>query len=271
VSETAKEEAMKIMICGKGGSGKSTVTALLARALTKCGKKVLVVDADESNLCLHRLLGARLPEVLMDAMGGRKGVKEQLKPTLPGNDTDSLLKESMTLDDLPHACLAEAEGGVKLLVVGKIVEYGEGCACLIGSISKAILTRLRESADEVILIDAEAGLEHFGRRVDAGCDLVLSVVDPSYESVTMADRIRQLADGAGVQAYVILNKVDAAVREVMVGRLDPERLLAAIPRDDQLFMQSLHGQALTAEIAEIDKVCRFIENYRKPVSLALSM
>ncbi len=262
---------MKIMICGKGGSGKSTITALLARALNRRGKRVLVVDADESNLCLHRLLGARLPEVLMDAMGGRKGVKEQLKPILPGNDVDSLLKDSMTLDDLPSACVAETDDGVKLLVVGKIVEYGEGCACMIGSISKAILARLRESAGEVILIDAEAGLEHFGRRVDAGCDLVLSVVDPSYESVTIADRVRQLADGAGVQAYFILNKVDDAVREAMVESLDPERLLAAIPRNDQLFMQSLHGQALTAEVAEIDAVCRFIENYRKPVSLALSM
>lgn len=262
---------MKIMICGKGGSGKSTVTALLARALNRRGKRVLVVDADESNLCLHRLLGARLPEVLMDAMGGRKGVKEQLKPTLPGKDAEVLLKDSMTLDDLPPACLAEAEGGVKLLVVGKIVEYGEGCACMIGSISKAILARLRESGDEVILIDAEAGLEHFGRRVDASCDLILSVVDPSYESVTMADRICQLADGAGVQAFFILNKVDAAVREAMVGRLAPDRLLAAIPRNDQLFMESLRGEALTAEVAEVEVVCRFIESYRKPVTLALSM
>ena len=59
---------MKIVICGKGGSGKSTLTALLARALKSRGKTVLVVDADESNLCLHRLLGAKLPDILMDAI-----------------------------------------------------------------------------------------------------------------------------------------------------------------------------------------------------------
>jgi CO dehydrogenase maturation factor len=261
---------MKIMICGKGGSGKSTVTALLARALHKRGKNVLVVDADESNLCLHRLLGAALPEVLMDAMGGRKAVKEQLNPTLAGGLEDVLLKTSLTFADLPSACLAEADG-VKLLVVGKIDEYGEGCACMIGSITKAVLSRLREGSEEIVLIDAEAGLEHFGRRVDAGCDLVLNIVDPSYESVTMADRIRQLADGAGIQAYCILNKVDASLREAMVGRLDPERLVAVIPRHDQLFLHGLRGEPLTADIAEIDEVCRFIGNYRKPVSLSLSM
>ena len=60
---------MKVMICGKGGSGKSTVTVLLARALRAAGKSVLVVDADESNLCLHRLLGASLPA----AVKGRSG------------------------------------------------------------------------------------------------------------------------------------------------------------------------------------------------------
>ena len=65
---------MKIMICGKGGSGKSTITVLLAKALNKNGKKVVVVDTDESNLCLNRLLGVPAPEVLMDLMGGRKGV-----------------------------------------------------------------------------------------------------------------------------------------------------------------------------------------------------
>lgn len=258
------------MICGKGGSGKSTVTALLAKALHRHGKSVLVVDADESNLCLHRLLGARLPEVLMDAMGGRKRVKEQLNPGLPGDPEAAFLKDPLTFADLPPACLADADG-VKLLVVGKIGEYGEGCACMIGTITKAVLGRLQESREEVVLIDAEAGLEHFGRRVDAGCDLVLCVVDPSFESVNMADRIRHLADGAGVQTYCILNKVDDTVRETMVARLGSERLLAVIPRNDQLFMQSLQGEELTSEIPEVEEVCRFVASYRKPVSLALKM
>ena len=61
---------MKIMICGKGGCGKSTLTILLARALTGTGRKVLVVDADESNLCLHRLPG-RAPTRDHDGCHGR--------------------------------------------------------------------------------------------------------------------------------------------------------------------------------------------------------
>lgn len=254
---------MKVMICGKGGSGKSTITALLANALKNCGKTVLVVDTDESNLCLHRLLGARLPEVLMEAMGGRKGVKEKLHPAFPHQPEDAFLKDPLTIADLPPSCLADADG-IKLLVVGKIREYGEGCACMIGSISKAVLSRLREGEDEVVLIDAEAGLEHFGRRVDAGCDLVLAVIDPSFESIAMAERIGQLAKGAGIEAFFILNKVEESVRATMTAGLEEVQIVAALPRSETIFLESLHGRSLSGGLQEVEAICQFIAGYKKP-------
>lgn len=253
---------MKVMICGKGGSGKSTITALLAKALKNSGKSVLVIDTDESNLCLHRLLGARMPEVLMDAMGGRKEVKEKLHPSFPHRPEDAFLKDPLTFAELPTACLADADG-VKLLVVGKIKEYGEGCACMIGSISKAVLSRLREEDDEVVLIDAEAGLEHFGRRVDAGCDLVLAVVDPSFEALAMAGRIRKLAEMAGVQAFFILNKVEESARQAMLLGVEEAQVIAEVPRDDTIFLESLHGKSLSGGLQEIETLRRFITSYKK--------
>ena len=259
---------MKIVICGKGGSGKSTLTTLLARALHDNGKTVLVVDADESNLCLHRLLGAHLPNILMDAMGGRKGVKEQLNPPQPAGPEEVLLKDTMTLADIPPACLADADG-VKLLVVGKIRTFGEGCACMIGNISKAILTRLRETGDEVVLIDAEAGLEHFGRRVDAGCNLILCVVDPTFESFTLAESVQRMAAAAGMQVVYVLNKVDETVRPAMIQRLDSRQVIAAIPNDKLLFTQSLNGDPLAADIPEIQKICRFLDTFEKPASFVV--
>lgn len=261
---------MKIMICGKGGCGKSTLTVLLARALAECGRSVLVVDADESNLCLHRLLGAHQPEIMMEAMGGRQGTREKLKQATDHQHQDDFFQQVMTFDNLPAGCLAEVDG-VKLLVVGKIREFGEGCACMIGGISKAVLSRLQEKANEIVLIDAEAGLEHFGRQVNKSCDLIFCVVDPSYESIQMAERTRQIAEGAGVQVYFILNKVDDEVREIMSAGLDPQRVIAAIPRSDELFLQSLKGKPLTAVIPQIDAACRFITGYREPLSLKMKL
>ena len=63
---------MKIAICGKGGRGKSSTTALLAKALVRAGKRVLVVDSDESNYGLHRQLGMELPKDFTAFFGGKK-------------------------------------------------------------------------------------------------------------------------------------------------------------------------------------------------------
>ncbi len=261
---------MKIMICGKGGCGKSTLTVLLARVLADTGKKVLVVDADESNLCLHRLLGANQPEILMDAMGGRKGTREKLQQAADHHHEDDFFKQIMTFDNLPKECLAEVDG-IKLLVVGKIKAFGEGCACMIGGISKAVLSRLQEKDDEIVIIDAEAGLEHFGRQVDKSCDLVITIVDPSFESIQMAVRTLQIAEAAGIETYFLLNKIDDDLQEEMAKALDRKRIIATIPNNKEIFVQGLKGQPLTAVIPQIESACEFIISYRKPLSLNIKM
>lgn len=259
---------MKIMICGKGGSGKSTLTVLLARAMSRAGKRVLVVDADESNLCLHRLLGIQQPEVMMEAMGGRPGTRERLKQARDHHHQDEFFREVMGIDDLPAGCIRETDG-IRLLVVGKIREFGEGCACMIGSISKTVLSRLQEKEDELVLIDAEAGLEHFGRQVDKGCDLALFVVDPSFESLQMADRARKIAEMAGVPTHYVLNKVDQSCRQAMCDQLDSQRVIGTLAKSDTLFLQSLKGEPLTEAMEGMDDIVSFLHTYRKPVTLGV--
>ena len=63
---------MKILICGKGGSGKSTIAALLSKNLAARGYDVLLIDADESNLGLHRLTGIAMPVDIMADLGGKR-------------------------------------------------------------------------------------------------------------------------------------------------------------------------------------------------------
>jgi len=62
---------MKILICGKGGCGKSTIVALLAKELAVRKSKVLVIDSDESNIGLHSRLGMQKPEDFMNYFGGK--------------------------------------------------------------------------------------------------------------------------------------------------------------------------------------------------------
>lgn len=142
---------------------------------------------------------------------------------------------------------------------------------MIGNIPKAVLKRLNEEDDEIVLVDAEAGLEHFGRQVDKNCDLVICVVDPNVKSIQRAGRGRKIAEGAGAQTYFILNKVDEEIYEAVARGLDPQWIVATIPQRNDIFLQSLDGKALIIDIPQIEAACTFIGNYRKPLSLNMKL
>ncbi|MEA3231406.1 MAG: P-loop NTPase [Thermodesulfobacteriota bacterium] len=257
---------MKILISGKGGSGKSTLSVLLAKALRAAGHPVLLIDADESNLSLHRLLGAPAPKNLINEMGGREGVREKLPRSKAAPSNDHLFAKDLTLDELPDICLTEIDG-IKLLVMGKIEHFGEGCACLIGSLSRTLLSKLKEKDHAYVIIDAEAGIEHFGRRVDAACDLIIGVVDPTHESFLMAERMSRMAASAGVDIRYILNKVDHRVEQIMAEKVDPSRVIASIPSHETIFTASLEGRPLGTDSPHIVDAVAFLESYQPMTKL----
>lgn len=251
---------MKIIICGKGGSGKSTIASLIAKGLQHRKFNVLLIDADESNLGLNRLMGVSAPVSIMDNLGGKKEFKQKINSPLPGGSGE-LFRDNMKIDELPEACITQGSG-IKLLSIGKIHAPGEGCACPMGMLSKIILSRLALDDNDIILIDTGAGVEHFGRGIDSKCDLILSIVDPSFESFMLAKKIADMADQAKIDLFFILNKVDDNVIEAMTTGIDQERVIAKIPQNKSIFLKSLEGQELTEHIPEIDPVCSLIEKRR---------
>ena len=128
---------MKITVCGKGGCGKSTVTTLLAKELARMGKKVLVVDSDESNFGLHRQLGVELPRDFTEYFGGKD---KAFKTMMTSGILDAMklsafakkfFSEDFTMADIPEEYYSEKDG-VKLMSSGKIHKANEGCACMMG-------------------------------------------------------------------------------------------------------------------------------------------
>ena len=253
---------MKIIVCGKGGSGKSTLSALMAIEMKNRGCNVLLIDADESNFGLHRLMGASDPVTLLDSFGGKKGLKQKTASVFPAGTPPEPFDKMMRIDELPDECIVQADG-VRLLVVGKIHHFGEGCACPMGLLSKMVLSKLVVEENEVVLIDAAAGVEHFGRRVDADCDLILGVVDPTYESFTLANRMMGLAAEAGIEIRFVLNKVDEDVEATMTKNVDQNRVIARIFKNQAVFMSSLEGNKMAVKLPEIDPICQWIENFKK--------
>jgi CO dehydrogenase maturation factor len=172
---------VKVLICGKGGSGKSTTVSLVAKNLTTKGYRVLVVDADESNYGLNHQLGLKEPRELMDQIGGKKALLGKMLFARNGGEKTPIFTEDMGIDDIPADCLSK-NGDLYLLQIGKVKHFQEGCACPMGGLSKDFLKHLKLDSKDIALIDTEAGVEHIGRGVAGEVDLVLAVLDPSYES-----------------------------------------------------------------------------------------
>jgi len=238
---------MKVIVAGKGGCGKSTVSTLLAKALAKRGSKVLVIDTDESNFGLHTHLGLKRPEDFMNYFGGKKVLFEKVKS----------LKERWEIDELPTEYLTE-KGNIKLLAMGKIYDFGEGCACPINALSSRFLEILELKDDEFLIADTDAGIEHLGRGVERGCDLILVVVEPSQESIGLANRITEMARGIDKRVYYILNKIDSKTEALLFEALDGSRVIAAVPQDERILQYGLEGRELALNVEGIEELANFL-------------
>ncbi|MDI9394570.1 MAG: ATP-binding protein [Euryarchaeota archaeon] len=264
---------MKIAVCGKGGSGKSTISALLAKQMAKT-KNVLVLDIDESNYGLHSQLGLAAPRDLMEYFGGKKGFKEKQKApktsslgglTQMGASTDPqqsrFFKERWSFSDLPTE-FVEEKGNLKLMAVGKIHDYGEGCACPMGVLTREFLENLDLGKDDIVIVDTEAGTEHFGRGVDKNFDLILVVIDPSSESLRLSKKFNEFGTQCGCGVYFVLNKVEPDIREDVLASVNCTNVVAEIPAKRELFKASLKGEELDFELEEIVKLAEFLEKNR---------
>lgn len=250
---------MKIEVSGKGGSGKSTLSVLMAGAFHKMGRRVLLVDGDESNIGLERLAGVAGPVHLLDHLGGKKGFKGMLNQAMMTGNPAGLFAGTQTLDDLPAECVAQGPDGPALLAIGKIHHFGEGCACPMGVLSKKFLAGLRTCENEVVIMDAEAGVEHFGRGVAGECDLLLGVVDPTAESFLLAEKMARMAGDAKKPIRFVLNKVEPEILDYMAGRLDPALVIGFVPKHPGVFAAGLRGEAVRFDIPEIQAICRKID------------
>ena len=197
---------MKLAITGKGGVGKTTLTALLAQAYADMGRQVLAVDADPSP-CLAGALG--FPEELraqLHPIAEMDALIEERTGAKPGA-VGGFFTLNPRVDDIPER-FSVLHRGVRLLEMGSVEIGGSGCICPEAAMLKTLFTHLMFRKDEVLLLDMYAGVEHLGRATVDFVDAMLVVVEPTRRSLGTASQIKKLANDIGLtRLYLVGNKV----------------------------------------------------------------
>lgn len=224
-----------IAVCGKGGTGKTTIAALILRSLLQAGKKpLLAVDADP-NSNLPAALGLSVPQTVGQVLEEFHGKKLTLPP---GMSKQAYLELRL------NQAVVEANS-LDLLVMGR--PEGPGCYCSANAVLRDTLERLSENYQTVV-IDNEAGMEHLSRRTAHRIDVLLMVSDPSMKGIrtvqSLFDLVRELELPVSQKFLVISRAADLDARLSETLRHLPVPLLGLLPEDKLITEADLAGQSL---------------------------
>ena len=185
---------MKLAVSGKGGVGKTTLSAMLTGAFALKAHTVIALDADpDANL--GSALGVPEDEEVTPLADMHDLIKER---TGSEDGYGGYFKLNPRVDDLPEK-YARQIGNIRLLAIGGVITGGHGCICPATAVVKALLSHLILVRDDVLIMDMEAGIEHLGRATAQNVDTLLVVVDGGRWSSHTAGRIRKLADDIGLK------------------------------------------------------------------------
>ncbi|GLI53690.1 nucleotide-binding protein [Thermodesulfovibrio yellowstonii] len=254
----------KAVVCGKGGVGKSFIVYGISKSMANKGKNVLVVDTDESNQTLYRLFGfSDPPESFMDFLGGKKAIQQNIKKRFQSSEKEPTMnvieKSSFSVSHIPREFIKK-DGNIALISIGKIKEPMEGCACPMGIISREFLEKIELKENEVIIVDTEAGVEHFGRGVEKGIDTVIAVAEPYLDSIEVAEKALSLAQKIGKRVYLVINKVQKEIEDKVKKTVSNKGLeiSALIHFSPDIYSLSLEGR--TPESSQVYvEIEKFVE------------
>ena len=225
-----------IAISGKGGTGKTTLAALVIRWLSKHeGRPILAVDAD-ANVNLNDLLGVELKDTL-------GAIREEMR-TLTKKPVGGMTKQQF-LEYKIQASVVETPD-FDLIAMGR--PEGRGCYCYANNLLRDIL-KILSANYRYVVIDNQAGMEHLSRQTSQNIDYLLIVSDPSLRGIRAAGRISRLIqelDTRIKEKYLVLNRTQDSISQKVADIIKEEglHLLAALPDDPKMVELDQEGRTI---------------------------
>lgn len=222
-----------IAVAGKGGTGKTTISALMVRLIRekKLGS-ILAVDADP-NSNLAEALGASVKQTIGEILDE---VAEYPDKVPAGMSKDRFIEYQV------QTAVTEAEG-FDILTMGR--PEGPGCYCYVNNVLRDVLARLIKDYDYIV-IDNEAGLEHLSRRTTRSCQAIVVISDATPVGLRAAKRISQLVKELKIKTQkqlLVVNCADKEISQEKIKNLDLE-YIGSIPSDKRVSKISLQGSSL---------------------------
>ncbi|MBI4216297.1 MAG: AAA family ATPase [Chloroflexi bacterium] len=228
-----------IAIAGKGGTGKTTVAALIIKLLAERGS-VLAIDGDPAtnlNLALGLPLSATVGQV-----------REEMTVEVKSGRYDVAMPKPLYLEMKVNEALVEGDR-IDLLAMGR--PEGPGCYCAANNMLRVAIDKLARGYDYVV-IDNEAGMEHISRQTTQDVDILLVISDPTIRGITTAVRMKDLIGEIRTRVgriALVVNRVNGGLspeleRAIREGGLE---LLACLPLDPALAELETH-QAKVADL-----------------------
>lgn len=225
---------MKIAVTGKGGVGKSTVSAVLALMAAAQGVKVIALDSDPDANLASSLGIPRAEQEKIVTIARRVDLIEERTGAKAGQ-YGQVFKLNPEVSDIAEN-YAYNHRGVSLLVLGAVKAGGSGCACPENTFARALVTDLVLFKNETLIMDMEAGVEHLGRATAEGVDAMLVVAEPGQRSIDCAHTIERMAREIGIKRMMfVANKITGWDDVAFVKNALPNREIAAfLPYSENL-------------------------------------
>lgn len=240
---------MKLAISGKGGVGKTLLSASLATAFAKAGYSVIAIDADpDANLAAT--LGFPHPEQITP-ISEMKELIEERTGTRPG-ESAPYFTLNPKVDDIADI-YAHRIDGIRLMRMGDIKGGGGGCYCPESALLKTLMAHLLVARDEAVILDMEAGIEHLGRGTASAVDKLIVVVEPGRRSLETALNIKKLAADLGLKNLAVVgNKVRGDTdKEFLKASLPGFEFLGFIPYDQAVVDADLANRPVLAASPQV--------------------